>query len=261
MPTAPIDGVDLYYEVHGEGSPVVLCHGIGGNHASWFQQVGPFAERYRVVVFDHRAFGRSAFDPSANARSRFVDDFEALLDHLGIQRTAIVAQSMGGGTAAGFTVRRPQRVSALVLADTLVGMDEPPEVREAMVSIRKATADLPQLERVLSDGFRERNPTGANLYAAIASFNAANRGNLKGDYDRLVSPEDLAATGVPVLFLAGLEDRLFPADQIAAFQQHVAGSRFTAIPDAGHSVYFEQPDAFNKTVLGFLDECLSTERG
>ena len=142
MPTAPIDGVDLYYEVHGEGLPVVLCHGIGGNHASWFQQVGPFAERYRVVVFDHRAFGRSAFDPSANARSRFVDDFEALLDHLGIQRTAIVAQSMGGGTAAGFTVRCPQRVSALVLADTLVGMDEPPEVREAMVSIRKATADL-----------------------------------------------------------------------------------------------------------------------
>ena len=67
MPTAPIDGVDLYYEVHGEGLPVVLCHGIGGNHASWFQQVGPFAERYRVVVFDHRAFGRSAFDPSANA--------------------------------------------------------------------------------------------------------------------------------------------------------------------------------------------------
>jgi 3-oxoadipate enol-lactonase len=254
MPTAPIDGVDLYYEVHGEGSPVVLSHGIGGNHASWYQQIGPFAERYRVVVFDHRAFGRSYADPAADARSRFVDDFEALLDHLDIPKTAIVAQSMSGGTAAGFTVRRPERVSALVLADTLVGMDEPLEVKEAMAPIREATANLSQLERVLGDGFRRDNPVGTGLYAAIASFNVANRTNLKGKYERLVSPEDLSATGVPILFLAGLEDKLYPPDQVASFQKHVAGSRFTVIPNAGHSVYFEQPQAFNKAVLDFLVE-------
>ena len=65
-------------------------------------------------------------DPAADARSRFVDDFEALLDHLDIPKTAIVAQSMSGGTAAGFTVRRPERVSALVLADTLEQREPPP---------------------------------------------------------------------------------------------------------------------------------------
>ena len=252
MPTAPVNGIDLYYEVEGSGPVVVFAHGIGGNHASWHGQVPRFRQRYTTLTFDHRAFGNSHDDPAGEGRSRFVDDLEGLMDHLGIERAALVAQSMGGGTCSGFTVRHPERVSALVLADTLVGIDEPPELKAAMDGVRKRTKDLPQPERVLGRTFLDREPERTQLYAAIASFNAANRGNLGGSVSRKVSAEDLTATGVPVLFLVGEEDVLLPPAQLAVFQQLVAGSSLVVVPRAGHSVYFEAPDAFNDAVLGFL---------
>ncbi len=252
MPTASVNGIDLYYEVDGTGPTVVFAHGIGGNHASWFGQVPRFRERYTTVTFDHRAFGNSHDDPAGEGRSRFVDDLEGLLDHLGIERAALVAQSMGGGTCSGFTVRDPHRVGALVLADTLVGIDEPPEIKAVMDGVREATSELSQLERVLGPTFREREPERTALYAAIASFNAANRHNLGGRAGPKVSAEDLSATGVPILFLVGEDDVLMPASQITAFQRLVAGSKLVVVPHAGHSAYFEEPDAFNDAVLDFL---------
>ena len=254
MPTAPVNGIALYYEVDGDGPPVVFAHGIGGNHASWYHQVPAFRERYTVVTFDHRSFGNSHDDPAGDGRSRFVDDLEGLLDHLGIEQTVLVAQSMGGGTCSGFTVRNPQRVRALVLADTLVGLEEPPEIKAVMDGVRKATSKLSQLERVLGPKFRSQEPAGTQLYASIASFNAASRLNLAGQLPTRPSVEDLAATGVPILFLVGEDDVLMPAAQVAAFQRLVAGSKLVVVPDAGHSVYFEAPDAFNDAVLGFLAE-------
>ncbi|MCH8199896.1 MAG: alpha/beta fold hydrolase [Chloroflexi bacterium] len=252
MPTAPVNGIDLYYEVEGAGPTVVFAHGIGGNHASWHGQVPRFRERYTVVTFDHRAFGNSHDDPAGAGRSRFVDDLEGLLDHLGVERAALVAQSMGGGTCSAFTVRHPERVSALVLADTLVGIDEPPEIKAVMDGVREETNGLSQLERVLGPLFRARDPERTALYAAIASFNAANRRNLGGSLGSKVSAEDLTATGVPILFLVGEDDVLMPASQIAAFQRLVAGSKLVVVPRAGHSAYFEEPDAFNDAVLDFL---------
>ena len=121
-----------------------------------------------------------------------------------------------------------------------------------MDGVRQRTKDLPQPERVLGRTFLEREPERTQLYAAIASFNAANRGNLGGSVSRKVSAEDLTATGVPVLFLVGEEDVLLPPAQLAVFQQLVAGSSLVVVPRAGHSVYFEAPDAFNDAVLGFL---------
>ncbi len=254
MPTAPVTGIGLYYEVHGDGPPVVFAHGIGGNHASWYHQVPAFRERYTVVTFDHRAFGNSHDDPAGEGRSRFVDDLEGLLDHLGFERTVLVAQSMGGGTCSGFTVRNPQRVRALVLADTLVGLEEPPEIKAAMDEVRKATSKLAQLERVLGPKFRSQEPACTQLYSSIASFHAATRLNLAGQLPTRPSAEDLAATGVPILFLVGEDDVLMPAAQVTAFQRLVAGSKLVVVPNAGHSVYFEAPDAFNDAVLGFLAE-------
>ena len=108
MATVNIDGFELFYAEEGNGTPVVFAHGVGGNHASWYNQVAAMSGRYRTIVFDHRGFGNSR-DPGGPSRSRFIEDLRALLDHLGIERAALVAQSMGGGTCAGFTVRYPER--------------------------------------------------------------------------------------------------------------------------------------------------------
>ena len=254
MPALRIGSFELYYEVHGHGFPLVFAHGVGGNHASWFHQIPAFAGGYKMVLFDQRGFGNSRDAPDGPGRSRFVEDLAALLDHLEISKAALVAQSMGGGTCANFTVRYPKRVQALVLADTLVGMKLPEAIRQRVAAVEKAMDGRSQLERVLGETFRKRDAAGSELYAALASFNSVNRKTLPGTFGEGCTPEQLAATGVPILFMAGQEDVLYPPDIVADVHQLVKGSRYTELPQAGHSAYFENPAAFNQAVLHFLAE-------
>jgi pimeloyl-ACP methyl ester carboxylesterase len=243
---------ELYYETHGEGPEVVFAHGLGGNHASWFQQVPFFARFFRVVIFDHRGFGNSRNLEGGPDRSRFVDDLKGLLDHLQIARAALVAQSMGGGTCVGFTRKYPERVGALVLADTLVGIKLPETLQPRMEAVRRTTADLSQLERVLSSGFRDREPVLTHLYTEINNFNLGVRDNVRGTFGEGVTVEELTKTRVPILFLVGGEDILFPPDVVRGVQRMIPGSHYLEVPGAGHSVYFENPNGFNERVLDFL---------
>lgn len=252
MATLRIDGFDLYYEVHGNGYPVVLAHGVGGNHASWFNQIPAFAKRYKVVVFDHRGFGNSRDRADGPGRARFVPDLLALFDHLGLEQAALVAQSMGGGTCSHFTWKHPRRVKALVLADTLVGLKLPGPVRDRMRAVDDAVDGLSQFERVLGESFRKREPAGSSLYAAITSFNLVNRKTLTGALGEGPAPEQLGATGVPILFLVGNEDVLFPPAVVSDVRALVKGSHYAEVDGAGHSAYFEAPHAFNEAVLKFL---------
>ncbi|MBS0417861.1 MAG: alpha/beta fold hydrolase [Proteobacteria bacterium] len=251
MPFISRAEAQLYYEVHGEGPAVVLAHGVGGNHATWFQQVGVFARSYRVVTFDHRGFGNST-DSQGLGRDAFVDDLCALLDHLQLERAALIGQSMGGGTCVGFANRRPERVTALVLADTLHGLTEVDANGHLMAQARAATDGLSQLDRVLGQDFRTREPTLSLLYAQLASFNATDRRNLRGAFAPLVSPQMLASARIPALFIAGQHDLLFPPAAIQAVQREVPGSFYVEVSGAGHSAYFERPTEFNDTVLSFF---------
>jgi len=117
----------IFHEFHGEGPAIVFAHGVGGNHASWYQQVPLFSGAYRVITFDHRGFGRSA-DDEHKGRAGFVDDLKELLDALEIDKACLVGQSMGGGTVVGFAARYPERVSALVVSDSLFGIALPDEL-------------------------------------------------------------------------------------------------------------------------------------
>ncbi|MGH6993826.1 MAG: alpha/beta fold hydrolase [Caulobacteraceae bacterium] len=250
MPSVSRGESRLYFEEYGEGSPVVFLHGVGGNHASWFNQVPAFSERHRVIVLDQRGFGNSP-DLEGLGRSAFVDDLEVLLDHLGLERCFLVAQSMGGGTATGFTCTHPRRVAGLVLCDTLVGIKAPKALESTLEATLARTANLSQAERVLGPKTRAADRERTLLYLQIASFNSVNVRTVKGKFD-LHKPEDLAATGVPILFVAGEDDVLFEASSIRAVSEATVGSRYVEIAGAGHSAYFEAPARFNSVVLEFL---------
>ncbi|MGH6782590.1 MAG: alpha/beta fold hydrolase [Sphingomonadaceae bacterium] len=252
MPVLSIGQSELYYEDKGEGPAIVLAHGIGGNHASWFQQAGAFARSYRAITFDHRGFGRST-DVENAGRGAFVADMRALLDHLGIDQAVLIGQSMGGGTCISFAAAHPDRVRALVIASSLHAIAEPDDVAPLMNAARVATAEMSQLDRVLGAEFREANPVQAALYAAIASFNRADRRSLAGTWPALVAPEAVGG-GKPVLFLAGMGDVIFPVEAVRRMQAQVPGS-FLVEVSAGHSVFFESPAEFNDSVLSFLVAC------
>jgi len=250
MPSSSINGIDLYYERHGEGQPVVFLHGAGGNHMSWWQQVPVFRDRYECITIDHRGFGRSV-DTSGEGPSRFVDDLEALLDELGIERTALVAQSMGGRTALGFSVRHPERVRALVMADTW-GFFDWPELQEEVQRMREqdGAAEAPLTQRALAKGFQEREPARTFLYQQIAALNPPR--NLQGMAEGAPTRDQVAALQVPTMFIVGSEDRLTPPAILKRVHEIIEGSEFREFPGCGHSVYFENGPAFNEAVGDFL---------
>ena len=96
MQVRTVDGVDLYYEIYGQGPALVFAHGAGGNSASWYQQVPFFSQDYTTLVFDHRGFGRSRFNEDEFSSHFFAEDLEVILDHAGIDEAVLVCQSMGG---------------------------------------------------------------------------------------------------------------------------------------------------------------------
>jgi pimeloyl-ACP methyl ester carboxylesterase len=260
VPIAAVNGINLYYETHGSGDEVfVFAHGAGGNHMSWWNQVPAFKERGRVVTFDHRAFGQSA-DTNALGAGAFVDDLEGLLGHLGVSKATLIAQSMGGRSAMGFTLRHPERVKALVMADTVLGirdlvmaeMDEATKSQIDAARRERATTNAPTNTWALGPIFRQRNPGGAFLYQQIADLNPPRDANFLSGGEPPVTRDQLATLSMPILWLVGEDDALMPPAMLRAAHRLTPGSRLAVVPECGHSVYFEAPGAFNATVMDFL---------
>ena len=249
MPVAPVQGIQLYYESTGEGPAIVFAHGRGGNHMSWWQQVPVFSGSYRCVTFDHRGFGRSVVPPEAPGREAFVEDLRELLDHLDVEETFLVAQSLGGLTCMGFALAYPERTRGLVLADTTGGIGED-SIVDVLIQ-RKSSNDV--LDRAVSTSFREREPAKAFLYRQINLSNPARdpepNGFISGEGPK---SRELAGMKVPTLLIVGDEDIVMPPSVMEMSHKLIPGSRLEVVPGAGHSVYFERPDVFNDLVLDFF---------
>jgi 3-oxoadipate enol-lactonase len=254
MPFTKINGIDLYYETHGNGPALVLAHGGGGSHLSWWQQVPELSQTYTVITFDHRSFGQSRDLPGGPGPRAFVQDLTALLDHLGMQKTAVAGQSMGGWTVCGFAAAHPQRTSALILCDTTGGV-ETPEVAKAHAGIQeRSKGNLAQiLTNAYSSKFPERHPALCFLYQQISVLNTHVTPNLapllfglKHDLKPIVEHK------IPTLLLVGEEDVLTPPPAMASVAAQIPQARFVQVPQAGHSVYFERAEEFNRIVTEFL---------
>jgi pimeloyl-ACP methyl ester carboxylesterase len=245
-------GEEIYMEVAGAGDEVVvLGHGLGGNHAVWFQQVPVLAERYRVVTWDQRGFGMSSNRAGASGPPVAADDLTAILDHLRIDRAHLVGQSMGGWAVVGFALRAPERVRSLVLADTIGGIMNDAVGAALQPSARVVEPDTVGSHRAVGPAL---DRTSAFLYQQLGGFRgeldeADMIGKLFGTRYAL---DDVAQLAMPVLCVVGADDDLMPPAAIRAVAGLLKDARVVEIPRAGHSPYFEQPDAWNAAVLDFL---------
>jgi 3-oxoadipate enol-lactonase len=248
------DGFRLYYEDTGGEAPTVLfLHGAGGNHLSWWQQVPVFSDEYRCITVDQRGFGQSS-GVSEQGPAALATDAIALLDHLGVARSAIVAQSMGGWAAAGAALRASDRFWAVVMANT-VGNLTNPEIAALRQRLVAASPPRPAVlwHAALGPTFRKAEPLRSFLYASIAGLNAPLPPAFREAMQRLTTPvERYAAASVPTLFLTSDEDGLIWPELSEKVHSHVPGSEFVRVPGAGHSTYFERPDVFNREVGAFL---------
>ena len=251
------DGFRLYYEDSGGNAPaIVFLHGAGGNHLSWWQQLPVFVDEYRCIAVDQRGFGQSPDVPGGPGPAALGADVLALLDHLGIARAALVAQSMGGWAAVGAAVTAPERVWAIVLANTVGNLSN-----DAITAVRQrlgaASPPRPAViwHAALGATFRKQQPIRSFLYAQISGLNAPLSADFRDQLMRLTTPvERYAATRVPTMFLTSDEDGLIWPELSETVHRHVPGSRFERVEAAGHSTYFERPDVFNREVGAFLKE-------
>jgi 3-oxoadipate enol-lactonase len=258
MPFLERDGARLYYETHGTGPALVFAHGLGGGHLSWWQQVPHFRDRYTCVTFDHRGFGLSTESPDKPGPDAYVDDLGALIDHLGVPDVRLVAQSMGGWTCLGYALRHPERVRALVLACT-TGVLGDPETQQIFRAHAAGQPEAALVERGIhpacGDRMAREQPALHFLYREVDALSRdldknAVRKKLIGM--RATPRAVVAGLRPPLLCVTGEEDIVIPPAAVAVLASIVPGARLARVPQAGHSVYWERPQLFNRLVDEFL---------
>ena len=256
MPFARSGAAQIYYESYSEGPAMIFAHGAGGNASSWWQQIPYFADRYRVVAFDHRGFGRSTCSDEALEMKYFVEDLASVMDSESIESAILVCQSMGGWTGMGMATTYPERVDALVMSHTGGGIsnDAIASARERAAENRKPVTD-PFGGWAVAPDFHEKNRAASHLYNQIGSFNTNHiRQKMLGAIRDPFDLKKLEGYDIPTLFITASQDQIFPPAMIDMGAELVPGSRVAHLGDAGHSSYFETPEVFNKALDSFLAE-------
>lgn len=252
-----VAGVELHYEVHGEGEPVLLVHGFPLTGALWDGVVERLSGEMRLIVPDLRGHGASGASAETSMR-RYADDLLAVLDAAGETRpVTLVGLSMGGYVAFEFYRRHPERVRALVLANTRATRDNP-----EVLAGRYDSADRVMREgsAVIADGMADRlfaPTTSPELRARWKAIMAASppegvAAALRAMAERTDSRRLLKRLGVPVLVIVGADDVITPAGEARAMAEAAKGGRIRVIPGAGHMTPVERPDEFAAALAEFL---------
>ncbi len=251
----------LAHDVRGSGPPVLFLHAFPLNRAMWDAQVRALSGSYQVVRFDARGFGGTPPGDGLLTMERIADDAAALLDQLGLSRATVCGLSMGGYAALAFVRRHPDRLKALVLADTRTAPDSVEGRRSRAAQAEKVRREGPA---AIADAFL-KNALGATTQAerpeVIARVKemilAAPARGIVDALAGLAARADSAATlreiRVPTLVVCGAEDALTPVADAEAIHRGVPGSTLVILRGAGHLASLEDPAAFNRALLDFLD--------
>lgn len=261
-----VNGAQIHYEVAGQGPAVVFAHGLGGNHMSWWQQVGHLRHAYTCVTFSHRGFAPSSVDGDQPDPRQYADDLAALIDHLKLGSVCLVGQSMGGWTVVEYCLRDPQRVRGLVLSATVgsIGLERMGSLDAAEMAAWQHAAErsvaqcrAQQVHQAAGLRMAREQPALHLLYQQIDE-QARNldkevlRGRLREM--RYRSPADLAASGVALLLISPQEDVVIPPPALRSLAREVPGARFIELAQVGHSPYFENAPVFNQHLAAFLED-------
>ena len=268
MPTFSSDGVDIYYEVAGEGYPLVLAHEFAGDITSWEPQVNFFSRRYQVITYCHRGYPPSGVpdDPDAYSQDIQVEDLYRLLQHLKIEKAHIHGLSMGGTLTLGFAIAHPEMCRSIVIASAGAGSDAGD--REQLVASWQTLSESMVAEGMekFAEGyargaerlqFLRKDPVGwAKFHSGLAAHSAQGssltfRGVQMKRPTIYQLQEQLQKIKIPALVIIGDEDT--PCVDAAVFmKRNIPSCGLSVFPQAGHTINLEEPDLYNRTVSDFL---------
>lgn len=255
-PTAP---PLLHYTDTGTGPPLLFVHAFPFSGSMWEPQVAPLAGEFGCIVPDLPGFGGSAAGEPWTM-DRFANDLARVLDDAGVAAAVVCGLSLGGYVALALQRLHPDRIRALILADTRASADteEGRRKREATIALAReagasAVADQ-AITGLLGKSTRERAPelvADAHARAAAASVEAI-VGASRAMMDRPDSTAMLAGIRVPTLVIVGDEDTITPPREARAMADAIPDARLEIIPGAGHLTNFERPAAFTCAVRDFI---------
>ena len=266
MPTAHVNGVNLYYEQTGDGYPLVFSHEFAGDYRSWEAQVRFFSRRYGVITYNHRGYPPSEVptDPEAYSQTAVVDDLYHLLRHLNIPKAHVAGLSMGGNITLHMGIRHPEVCASLVVAGCGSGSTDRQRFEqdgktlakrlenEGMAKVAESYALRPTRVQL-----RRKDPRGWEEFLAQLKEHSSIGSALTFKGVQLRRPPifaleaELKRIQVPTLLLIGDEDE--PCIEPAIFmKRNIPSSGLVTFPQSGHTINLEEPDLFNRVVLDFL---------
>lgn len=264
----PVPEGRLYYEIYGEGEPLVFVHGHSLDRRMWREQVAHFADRYRVIVYDARGYGRSSAQREGFLFTH-ADDLIALLDGLGIERAHVVGLSMGGFITGDLVAMYPERLLSATLSSGHIrstpSVNEPMTADEiaakeqAIAALRQKGVHRMKREwhaTLMATGGAERERMRQPLWRMIRHWSAWQP--LHHEVHCYYAREAMRRLqerrpAVPVLFLDGHEPgKARPAEP--TMMRYLPDSRLVVIDDCGHMLNMERPEAYNEALEAFLQQ-------
>lgn len=266
MPKVHANGIDIYYEITGEGPPLLLIAGLGYGTWMWREMTPGLAAHCQVLAFDNRGAGRTDKPDGPYDVHMLAADAAGLLDELGIARAHVMGHSMGGFVAQELALSRPDRVDKLILSATnFGGPNHIPVTPEAMAVLTDRSGDPVELvkrgiEVACAPGFAEAHPDAVEELIAYRLSNpvppaqyqaqlAVGLGLLDAD---ACFEQRLKALDAPTLILFGEHDRVVPPGNADLLSREIPHSVVEILPAAGHLFPIEVPGEAVRAVLAFL---------
>ena len=248
MATLNRDGVNLYYEVEGDGPAILLTHGFGASSQMWRGQRDAFRDRYRIIAWDMRGHGDtdSPEDAAEYSEPATVADIAAVLDACGVESAVIGGLSLGGYMSLAFNLVHPERTRALMLFDTGPGYNNP-KGREGWNQFAIRRAEAFETKGLASLG--ESAEVKAARHRSAEGLAKAARGMLTQRDASVI--QSLTSIDKPTLVVTGADDTNFLAAH-GYMSENIPGAMNFLIDDAGHAANIDQPEAFNAAMEAFL---------
>ena len=264
MPIARLNRIDLYYESHGFGDPILCIPGLGSDANTWTPFVNDFGKEYRIIIVENRGAGRSSKPKDGYSTEQMAKDAVEVMSQLGIGRAHILGKSMGGMIAQIIGARYPEKVRSLVLASTLMKHDE---YGESLLRKGREIAEKEGLYAVYREGFflshsKEFCETNQSRLKEVEAFLAQNdsdeliRGYLwqskacEGHDSRALAPQIKA----PALIIVGKDDSITTPQHSEELAAAIPRGELVILPHGKHGFWREYPGEINAIVRNFLSK-------
>ena len=261
MPRVKSDDAEIFYEVLGDGRPVVLLHPFPAHHEFWLPAAQSLLTRYRLILHDLRGHGESGLGEGPATMAKHATDIARLMDDAGIGRAAFVGVSIGGYALFEFLRRYRDRVSALILCNTKAQADssEARNVRLKSAAEVLESGTEPFFESMLPKllGETTRNTRPDLVDGALRMMRKMSAEDVamvqRGMAERPDSIATLKTISVPTRIVTGEEDVLSGAAEAEMMRQNIVGSQVKIIPKAGHYAAWERPKEVGEVLREFFD--------